>query len=189
MTLILIKTLLIFEVIHIEIWKDLIYQGINYGQYYEISNKGYIRNSKTKKICKTYKSDKNYSIICVSLGSRKKRKCFRIHKAVAETFIPNPNNLPQVNHKDGNKDHNYEENLEWVTDIENKIHAIKHNLQKYHHGISNKNHKLSDEDVLYIREHYVPRSKEFGCRALARKYGVHHTTIIAILKKERWKHI
>lgn len=52
----------------------------------------------------------------------------RVHKIVATTFIPNILNLPQVNHKDGNKLNNNVENLEWCTDIENKHHAINNGL-------------------------------------------------------------
>jgi len=54
-----------------------------------------------------------------------KRKNWILHKLIAITFIPNPENKPQVNHKDGNKNNNSVDNLEWVTDRENKIHARK----------------------------------------------------------------
>lgn len=56
------------------------------------------------------------------LWKNNKSKRFYIHRLVAETFIPNPNNLPQVNHKDLNKDNNSIENLEWVTSADNNLH-------------------------------------------------------------------
>lgn len=57
-----------------------------------------------------------------------KAKCTRVHRLVAETFIPNPDNLPQINHIDGNKENNSVSNLEWVTALENTSHAWKNGL-------------------------------------------------------------
>lgn len=55
---------------------------------------------------------------------------YLVHRAVAEAFIPNPNNLPCVNHKDGNKNNNEADNLEWVTHQQNSLHAVKGGLIK-----------------------------------------------------------
>jgi hypothetical protein len=56
-------------------------------------------------------------------------KCKRVHRLVAEAFIPNPNGLPIVNHKDGNKQNNAVDNLEWCTRSENTLHSYKTGLQ------------------------------------------------------------
>ena len=70
-----------------------------------------------------------------------------VHRLVAEAFIPNPNNLPCVNHKDGNKQNNCVDNLEWCTYSENAIHANKNGLKQ--HKV--KNQSKQNEYVLYIK--------------------------------------
>lgn len=106
-------------------WKRLIYQGKDYGDYYLVSNTGEIKGVKTGKIRSKNILHTGYYFVSGSLGSRENKITFKIHKAVAETFIPNPHNLPIVNHKDGNKLNNHVSNLEWCTNQENVIHAIE----------------------------------------------------------------
>lgn len=67
-------------------------------------------------------------------GDNGKCKFIRTHRLVAIHFIPNPDNKPEVNHKDGNKFNNRVDNLEWVTSSENQIHAYKAGLQKISGG-------------------------------------------------------
>jgi hypothetical protein len=90
---------------------------------YEISNLGNIRNIKTKRLLKQFKDRRGYCR--VELSSNSKTKKYSIHRLVAQTFISNPQNKPEVNHKDGNKANNNVENLEWVTAKENIIHSFK----------------------------------------------------------------
>lgn len=95
-----------------EIWKDIVgYEGL-----YQISNYGRVKslgNDKTRKerILKPIKSQKGY--LRIIFCKKGKTKQFYIHCLVAENFIPNPLNLPQVNHKDENKENNCVYNLEW----------------------------------------------------------------------------
>ena len=74
----------------------------------------------------------------------------RIHRMVAEAFIDNPMNLPQVNHKDGNKLHNEEWNLEWLTASENTKHAYDAGLCTILTGEDNPHCKISNEEVIQI---------------------------------------
>ena len=72
-----------------------------------------------------------YGYETVVLTKNGSRKNFTVHKLVAWTFIPNPENKPQINHKDGNKLNNRVSNLEWVTEKENQIHKWKNGLANY----------------------------------------------------------
>lgn len=107
-----------------EIWKDI--KGLN-GEY-QVSNKGRIKSKERfvkfgkntyrkveEKILKSSDNGNGYKL--VSLGKNNKAK--KIHRLVAEAFIPNPDNLPCVNHKDENKANNTVENLEWCTQAYN----------------------------------------------------------------------
>ena len=162
------------------IWKTLIYQGIQYDNF-EVSTNGKLRNVKTGTIYKTTILPTGYEAICISLGSRNQKKSIRIHRAVAETFIPNPENKPVINHMDGNKLNNDVSNLEWVTFSENTRHAVLNGLQKGLPGENNPNAKLTQDDVQWIREHYIKRSKEYGSRALGKKFSVDHSVILDII--------
>ena len=119
-----------------EIWKTLVYKGIEFLRL-EISNYGAIRNKKTNKILKQSISKKGYCSVVTSNGESKPIY-IRIHCAVAENFIPNPNNLPQVNHKDGNKLNNAYTNLEWITNRDNILHASKSGFYDPHRNKKSK---------------------------------------------------
>ncbi len=87
------------------------------------SSLGYYRK---EKILKPSKDAAGY--LKIDLCKNGKRKNYLIHRLVAETFIPNPENKLQVNHKDGNKSNNFVDNLEWATPKENIIHAVVNGL-------------------------------------------------------------
>lgn len=110
-------------------WKDI--QG--YEGLYQVSNLGEVRSLKYKgrnniKILKGASDKDGYRRVAL-FDKEKCRKEYRIHRLVAEAFIPNPENKPQVNHIDGNKINNKSDNLEWATQEENMQHAYKMGLK------------------------------------------------------------
>lgn len=105
-----------------EVWKSV----PSYEDKYEISNSGYVRNYKTKKLLAFTKSNRGYLRVCLCNGGISKK--MSVHRIVAEVFLDNPNQYPQVNHKDGNKENNLVDNLEWCTCKENIMHAIRNGL-------------------------------------------------------------
>lgn len=111
----------------------------------------------------------------------------KVHRLVAEAFLPNPQNLPQVNHKDGNKQNNSVENLEWCDAPYNMQHAVSNGLHNGLKGEQNPSSKLTKEDVQFIRDNYIPRHPEFGTEGLAKKFGVHRKTISRINTGKMWK--
>ena len=102
---------------------------------YLVSSLGNVKtiNGKLKKVVYDSKNDYGY----VELWKNNKGKKFRIHRLVAETFIPNTLGKEQVNHIDGDKKNNCVSNLEWVTPKENIRHAIENDLSSIKYGSKN----------------------------------------------------
>lgn len=173
-----------------EIWKGVIYKGIDYSKRIEVSNTGKMRNATNKKEYKLHISKTGYYQVVISLGSRTNKKVFRVHKAVAETFIPNFKKYKVVNHKDLNKLNNNVLNLEWCTQKYNMEHASKNNaFANTKRGVESHKAKLNENNVKFIRENYIPFSKDYGSRALARKFNMAHGTLLDIIKRKTYKEI
>ena len=94
---------------------------------YIVYKDGKVFSEKSRKFLTPWKNKAGYLYLNLFFRNISIRKS--VHCIVAETFIPNPENKPQVNHKDGNKENNDVSNLEWVTQSENNLHAIKNNLR------------------------------------------------------------
>lgn len=96
-----------------------------------------------------------------------------VHRLVAEAFLVNTDNKPQVNHKDGNRQNNQIDNLEYATASENMQHAYDTGLRDC---------KVSDDDARFIIQNYKERDKDYGQTALANRFGVSRTAIYQIVK-------
>ena len=132
-----------------EEWKDIkgyegLYQISNYGRVKSLGND---RNRK-EKILKNQSNNKKYEIINLCKNGKIKR--YFIHRLVAEAFIPNPNNLPYINHKDENPSNNYVNNLEWCT-------------IKYNNNYGTRNKRCSKKMKEKYSEGKHPCSKKVKC--------------------------
>lgn len=143
---------------------------------YSISNIGIVRNDKKNKLLKTNFS-KGYERI--SLTHNGKQKQFFIHRLVATAFIPNPENKPEVNHKNGIKSCNYDYNLEWVTRSENEIHAHKTGLVKINRENSTYLTKKQIKKICKLLEENKLNQSE-----IAKKVGCDRHAVYAILKRK-----
>ena len=164
-----------------EIWNGIVYQGRSYGDFYEVSNSGKIRNTNTRKILKAHINKCGYYQVAISLGSRGRKKTVKLHKAVAETFICNPREVHFVNHIDGNKLNNNVKNLEWVTAKENTVHAREHGLLACQRpGYLHSKAKLSANDIIEIKKLH---KNGHTVRDIGQRFGVHHSSVSRILNK------
>jgi len=97
-----------------------------------VNSNGEIISKKTGSKLKTCINKYGYERISVIVGSRtdktRRHLNLKVHRMIAETFIPNPLNLPDINHKDGNKLNNKADNLEWTNPLMNNTHARKMGL-------------------------------------------------------------
>lgn len=158
--------------------------------FYKIAKNGDVLSLPKSKGCffTTYKiiarTKHKEGYMSVHLCRPEYRKRYLLHRLVAKIFIPNPNNYPEVNHIDGNKENNCVENLEWVTGLQNKEHAKQNNLTCK--GIKNIKAKLTEKDVLEIRKLL---SKGKYQKDIAAAFNVQQSAISAIKVGKHWGHI
>lgn len=168
-----------------EIWRDI--KG--YKGCYQVSSLGRVRSLRRKRLSNGYLRERIlkfgiavngyfYVILC------KDRiiKPFSVHRLVAQAFIPNPDNKPEVNHKSGVKTDNEVNSLEWCTHKENIEHR-DNILGKNNRGENHPRHKLMKADVLQIKESKL-KQKE-----LAEIFRVSHQQISKIKNDKLWKNL
>ena len=161
-----------------EIWRKI--EGF---ENYEVSNLGNVRSLKNKKvkILKLIKRETGY--IFINLYKNKKIHHKSVHRLVASTFIPNPQNKSQVNHIDGDKTNNKVENLEWCTAKENSQHAWNTGLSKSLKG---------EKNPMYGKHHTKETKNKISESLKGEKnsfYGKHHTEQRKLRKMRRGKSV
>jgi len=152
---------------------------------YYASDDGVIKSviGKRTKILSQWSDAKGYLRVKIILNS--KSTGIAVHRLVALAFIPNPENKPQVNHKDGNKKNNSAQNLEWNTCAENVKHAWLNNLSIAFYGEDNPNSKLTEGKAHAIRIIYALNKATM--KELGEIFKVSKATIAEIIYNKTWK--
>lgn len=162
-------------------WHDIPgYEGV-----YQVSNGGDIKRVKVYggvSLRKT-RPQNGYRLIFLRLKGQSNRHF--VHRLVMLAFVGECPIGKQVNHKNGIKDDNRLENLEYVTPSENKRHAV--DVLKKHIGEQNNKAKLTAVQVVEIRRLHAEGNTKI--EALARMYKVSGVSIRAVLSRETWKHV
>lgn len=125
----------------------------------------------------------------IELTNEAGRRRLYMHRLLAQAFIPNPLNLPVVNHIDGDKTNNALQNLEWCTHAQNAAHASKAGLlPKGLIGPGEKcpAAKLTDEKVREIRRRVAAGETQ---RAVAKEFGVTYGNVSLIVNRGTWSHV
>ena len=159
-----------------EVWKPFYIQE----RIYYVSNTGRVKN-KYNKILHAVVGSSGYEEICLCVNYKRYYK--RVHRLVAQAFLPNPNNYPCVNHINGNKLDTNVSNLEWCTVAHNTQHSYNHGYQRGKSG----NCKLSDAQVILIRRLRLAGLSRFEVCALFPE--IKQSTIFDCYYYETYKHI
>lgn len=153
-------------------------------QSYYITKKGLVRSDINGRIKYLSKWSDAKGYIRVKITINNKATSVSVHRLVALTFLPNPENKPQVNHKNGIKTDNQVDNLEWCTCAENIKHAWRLGLNLATKGENHPTSKLNENKVYAIRVLYALNKATL--KELAEIFNVHKSTIHSIVKNKNW---
>jgi hypothetical protein len=169
-----------------EVWHDTKLFGalIQFSNYEKIRSwKRANKNGGVPENIAVYIGSKGYLVASVRELQTQKVKQLKIHRLIAQQFLPNPNNYPEVNHIDGNKLNNNPDNLEWCDKKHNIRHAFTNKLINSCKGVNKPQSKLTESEVLEIFH-----SKGNG-KLIAPKYNIDFTTIYSIRSGKTWNHV
>jgi hypothetical protein len=155
---------------------------------YEVSDIGEVRSMRRSLVMTLGRTAKGYLTVGFSDLVHGRQKTNRVHRLVAVAFIPNPDNLPEVNHLDGVKDHNHVDNLEWTTPRGNHKHAWGLGLRTREH-LPILRGALSTSAVLteaVVAEARAAHRAGASLKSLARRFGVHRRTITHAVRGLTW---
>lgn len=184
-----------------ETWKPI----VGFETLYEVSDQGRVRTldlqgfnrpstgkprTRKAKVINGWTHNTGYTRVYLGHGifGGTRGKCHYVHRLVASAFIPNPDNKPQINHKNGIRTDNRVENIEWCTNSENGLHAFRvlGRIAKGTPGERNYFCKLSEEDIRHIR---IRAECGVLWDVLAADYGVSTDMISRIVKRKNWQHV
>ena len=162
----------------------------DYEDHYEVSNFARVRtterwakNGVGVRIVKSriLKNRWTNGYAIVGLCKNNKAKNYYVHVLVAKAFVPNPLNLPQVNHIDTNKRNNLPSNLEWTTPKGNTDHAKENGLLP----------KGSEKINAVLKEHQIPkiRNDKGTYKQIARKFGISVSVVDKVRNRKMWRHV
>lgn len=156
-----------------------------FGGRYEASINGEIRHIGNKNIRKARVNRCGYLQMNFSRNDGKgKNITVLVHRLIALTFLDNPNNLPEINHKDGNKQNNAVSNLEYCTASKNQKHAYKMGLQKPLKGEEHPSAKLTNKQAQEIRKIY--KEKRISQQKIAGFFNVSLKTVSRVINGQRY---
>jgi hypothetical protein len=177
----------LFDIVPIEIWKDIdgfdgVFKISSHGRCKSIDRLRFVDNGNIKgKFIRGVLTTKKY--LAYHLQYKGIRYSFQSHRLVAEAFIPNPNNYPEVNHKDGNKLNNHVENLEWCTCKQNTRHAFDTGLRVAMRGERNGQNKFKKASIIELK---AKRRAGASARLLAKEYRMEISTVYYIMNGKLW---